>query len=259
VADSPSTVLLVVAALGGEACNALVNGELDAASRVASTSPSTRSSDRLRQDRRAGQGEMRVYDKHSKRFWPARLRHARPDARRDAVAQGCAGTRPSRLGLVVRRQGGITRPEARATCWRSSGLRQGRLRDRHGVYLEVTAPARGGDETELNVFTTARARPPRTPAGRDQHVKGNIGHTKAAAGVAPDQGHTRGAHQIIPPAPATSNRPSAHRRQAGTARADHGRTVADGQPVRAAVSSMGFGGINAHIVVDQADGAPGSH
>ncbi|MGA4846740.1 hypothetical protein ACOBQB_10910 [Streptomyces sp. G5(2025)] len=114
-----------------------------------------------------------------------------------------------------------------------------------------------GDATELEAFTGARrAADPTAPPAAISTVKGNIGHTKASAGVA---GLIKAVlavrHQIIPPATG-HDRP--HPVLAGDAPALRVPSSAelwpDGAPIRAGVSSMGFGGINAHIVVEHADG-----
>ena len=85
-------------------------------------------------------------------------------------------------------------------------------------------------------------------------MKGNIGHTKAAAGVG---GLIKAIlavhHQIIPPATSHIDpHPAllADRPALRVPAAPH--LWPQDQPVRAGVSSMGFGGINAHVVIEQA-------
>lgn len=89
-------------------------------------------------------------------------------------------------------------------------------------------------------------------------VKGNFGHTKAAAGVA---GLIKAAlavhHQVVPPATGHRTR---HPALASPDSMMYVPTTAElwpgDQPVRAGVSAMGFGGINTHIALDQAPETP---
>jgi enediyne polyketide synthase len=206
-------------------------------------------------------GEMRVYDQHSNGFWPGEgcgmlvlMRE------QDAIAQG-----RKRYATIVGwgyssdGKGGITRPEAAGhqlaieRAYRSAGFGFETVNylEGHGTGTAV------GDATELRAFSTARrlADPAAAPAAIST-LKGNIGHTKAAAGVG---GLLKAIlaihHQVIPPATShidphpelLGDRPAL--RVPSTAEL----WPADG-PIRAGVSSMGFGGINTHVVLEQADG-----
>jgi enediyne polyketide synthase len=205
--------------------------------------------------------EMKVYDRDSNGFWPGEgcgmlvlMRDedaAKLDRFRYATIVG--------WGYSSDGKGGITRPEA------NGHLRAiGRAYQQAGFGFETVSYLEGhgtgtavGDATELEAFSTARrnADPdgPPVPIGT---IKGNFGHTKAAAGVA---GLIKAIlavrHQIIPPA--TSHH-TAHPALAGERPALRVPVTAElfpeGAPVRAAVSSMGFGGFNAHVVVEHADG-----
>ncbi|MFH8345501.1 SDR family NAD(P)-dependent oxidoreductase [Streptomyces sp. NPDC018045] len=205
--------------------------------------------------------EMRVYDRGSNGFWPGEgcgvvvlMRNA------DALAQQrfryatIAGWGWSSDG-----RGGITRPEAsghrlalqRAYRAAGFGLETVAYLEGHGTGTAV------GDATELRAFTEARrAADPDAPPGAIGTVKGNFGHTKAAAGIA---GLLKAVlavrHQIIPPA---TGHVDPHPELTGERPALRVPAEAepwpDGMPVRAGVSSMGFGGINAHVVVEHADG-----
>jgi enediyne polyketide synthase len=179
----------------------------------------------------------------------------------DAVAQGrfryatIAGWGYSSDG-----KGGITRPEAgghrlalkRAYAKAGFGIHTVGYLEGHGTGTAV------GDATELRAFSEERreANPDAAPASIST-VKGNIGHTKAAAGVA---GLLKAIlavrHQVIPPA---TGHQDPHPELGGERPAlrvpDAARLWPDGAPVRAGVSSMGFGGINAHVIVEHADGA----
>ncbi|WP_371483248.1 SDR family NAD(P)-dependent oxidoreductase [Kitasatospora sp. NBC_00315] len=206
-------------------------------------------------------GEMRVYDKGSNGFWPGEGCGMLVLMRdRDAVAErrfryaSIAGWGYSSDG-----KGGITRPEAaghrlalqRAYATAGFGIETVSYFEGHGTGTAV------GDATELRAFSEARraADPDAAPAAIST-VKGNFGHTKAAAGVA---GLVKAIlavrHQVIPPATShvdphpelTGERPAL--------RVPDDAELWPGQaPIRAGVSSMGFGGINAHVVVEHADG-----
>ncbi|MFF4214490.1 SDR family NAD(P)-dependent oxidoreductase [Streptomyces sp. NPDC001796] len=205
--------------------------------------------------------EMRVYDKDSNGFWPGEgcgmLVLMRDE---DAVRQGrfryatIAGWGHSSDG-----KGGITRPEAaghqlaisRAYAAAGFGVESVAYFEGHGTGTAV------GDATELEAISGARraADPTAAPAAIST-VKGNIGHTKGAAGAA---GLIKAVlavrHQIIPPATGHRQPHPALGGDASMLRVpDTAELWPEGAPVRAAVSSMGFGGINAHLVVEHADG-----
>ncbi|WP_447007453.1 SDR family NAD(P)-dependent oxidoreductase [Saccharothrix isguenensis] len=207
-------------------------------------------------------GDMKVYDKDSNGFWPGEGAGSLVLMREeDALAKGAriyatiAG-----WGISSDGKGGMTRPEAeghRLALYRAYG--------RAGYGLETVSYFEGhgtgtalGDETEIEALSSARrmADPNARPAALST-VKGNFGHTKAAAGVA---GLIKAAlavhHQVIPP---------------GTGQVDpHPKLTADDavmyvprdaelwpedRPVRAGVSAMGFGGINTHIALEAAPDA----
>ncbi|MEV6741340.1 type I polyketide synthase [Streptomyces sp. NPDC051104] len=210
-------------------------------------------------------GEMRVYDRGSNGFWPGEgcgmLVLMRDE---DAVAQGLhryavlAGWGYSSDG-----KGGITRPEADG-----HRLALQRAYEAAGYGIETVAYLEGhgtgtavGDATELRAFSAARrAADPAAPAAAISTIKGNIGHTKAAAGVA---GLIKAIlavhHEVIPPA---TGHVDPHPELTGERPALRVPLQPEpwpaGAPVRSGVSSMGFGGINAHVVVEHADSAPDS-
>ena len=204
--------------------------------------------------------EMRVYDQHSNGFWPGEgcgmlvlMRE------RDAIAQG-----RKRYATIVGwgyssdGKGGITRPEAAGhqlaidRAYRSAGFGIDTVQylEGHGTGTAV------GDATELRAFSTARRQAnPDAPPAAISTLKGNIGHTKAAAGVG---GLLKAIlaihHQVIPPA---TSHIDPHPELLGDRPALRVPSSAelwpaDG-PIRAGVSSMGFGGINTHVVLEQAD------
>jgi enediyne polyketide synthase len=208
--------------------------------------------------------EMKVYDKDSNGFWPGEgcgmLVLMRDE---DAVRQGkfryatIAGWGQSSDG-----KGGITRPEAaghrlaisRAYAAAGFGVETVGYFEGHGTGTAV------GDATELEAISGARraAAGPRAGTAAISTVKGNFGHTKGAAGVA---GLIKAVlavrHQVIPPATGHQNPHPLLLAEDAALRVPGGAEPwPAGAPVRAGVSSMGFGGINAHIVVEHADGSP---
>jgi enediyne polyketide synthase len=210
--------------------------------------------------------DMRVYDRHSNGFWPGEgcgmlvlLREddaKTQDLRSYALIAG--------WGYSSDGKGGITRPEeaghrlAIERAYRRTGFGIGSVGylEGHGTGTAV------GDATELHAFSEAR----RADGGADSPaaistIKGNIGHTKAAAGVAGLIKATLAVyHQIIPPA---TGHHEQHPELAGERPALRVPAAAElwpsDRPVRAGVSSMGFGGINAHIVVQSAAGKRRRH
>ncbi|HEY2577501.1 MAG TPA: type I polyketide synthase [Streptosporangiaceae bacterium] len=202
-------------------------------------------------------GEMRVYDRHSNGFWPGEGCGMLVLMRRDdAQARGLKiyATLPG-WGYSSDGKGGITRPEAAghelaiSRAYQLAGYDIGTVGylEGHGTGTAV------GDATELTAFTQARqAVAAGAPPAAISTVKGNIGHTKAAAGAA---GLIKAVmavhHQVIPPA---TGHVDPHQLLTGDSPALRVPLTAElwpeGQPVRAGVSSMGFGGINAHIVLE---------
>ncbi|MGK4584704.1 type I polyketide synthase [Kitasatospora sp. HPMI-4] len=207
-------------------------------------------------------GEMKVYDRDSNGFWPGEgsgmLVLMREE---DALAQGRRiYASITGWGVSSDGKGGITRPEAGG-----HRLALDRAYRRAGYGVETVSYFEGhgtgtalGDATEIEALSSARraADPTARPAALGT-VKGNFGHTKAAAGVA---GLIKAAlavhHQVIPPA---TGHHDPHPGLLGETAAMYvprraGLWPAD-QPVRAGVSAMGFGGINTHIALTQAPGA----
>src|ERR1019366_6363607 len=110
-----------------------------------------------------------------------------------------------------------------------------------------------GDTTELEVLSRAR-RETKTifPPAAIGSIKANIGHTKAAAGIAGLIKATMAVHtQVLPP---TTGCEQPHPQLAGPAPVLRVLREAvlwpDDRPLRASVSAMGFGGINAHVVLE---------
>ena len=123
----------------------------------------------------------------------------------DAIARGCRiYASVTGWGISSDGKGGITRPEAAG-----HQLAIERAYDRAGYGVETVSYFEGhgtgtavGDATEIEALSGARraADPTAAPAALGT-IKGNIGHTKAAAGIAGLIKATLAVHhQVIPPA-----------------------------------------------------------
>jgi enediyne polyketide synthase len=244
----------------GTAYNALLGGEIDAAV-VGGVDLSIDPFELIgfAKTGALASSEMLVYDRRSNGFWPGegcgmlvlmRAEDAERQGRRSYAT--IAGWGYSSDG-----KGGITRPEAAGhilamdRAYRRAGFDIGAVGylEGHGTGTAV------GDATELRAFTEARRKGGRhLPAVPISTLKGNIGHTKAAAGVG---GLLKAIlavhHQVIPPA--TGNvepHPELTGERPALRIPDGAELFPAGEPIRAGVSSMGFGGINTHMVIEQA-------
>ncbi|MBO3750574.1 SDR family NAD(P)-dependent oxidoreductase [Streptosporangiaceae bacterium NEAU-GS5] len=206
-------------------------------------------------------GEMRVYDRGSNGFWPGEgcgmvvlMREADALAARRRIYATVAG-----WGVSSDGKGGITRPEVdgyrlalrRAYERAGFGIETIGLFEGHGTGTEV------GDKTELTALSQARLAAAATgPAGPAAigSIKGMIGHTKAAAGVAGLIKATMAVHEeVLPPAIGCVDQHAILTEDGAPLRAlRKAEAWPAGTPVRAAVTAMGFGGINTHIVLDRA-------
>lgn len=207
---------------------------------------------------------MRVYDARSDGFWPGEgcgfvllMRHddALDQQRRiHAVIRG--------WGISSDGGGGITRPEVAGQL-----LALGRAYHRAGFGIETVPYFEGhgtgtkvGDTTELLALSTARRQASSEVCpGVIGSVKANIGHTKAAAGVA---GLIKSAMavsaKILPPTTACEQpHPILNEESAALRILREGQPWPAGECLRAGVSSMGFGGINVHVVLEGVQ--PNSH
>jgi enediyne polyketide synthase len=206
-----------------------------------------------------GEGEMRVYDLRSAGFVPGEgCGFAVLMREEDAARQG------RRILAVVRGwgissdgHGGISRPEAAGQAlaleraYRKAGFGVDTVSyfEGHGTGTAV------GDATELRALglalsASAASGVPPSPLPAVGSVKANIGHTKAAAGLAGLLKATLAVgHQVLPPNTGCEE-PHPELRRAGL------RTLAEPEvwpadrPLRAGVSAMGFGGINSHVVIE---------
>lgn len=206
--------------------------------------------------------EMKIYDKDSNGFWPGEgsgivvlMREEDAIARDLRIYASITG-----WGISSDGKGGITRPEAAG-----HRLAISRAYTRAGYGVDTVSYFEGhgtgtalGDATELEAIGSARRESdPQARAAAISSLKGNIGHTKAAAGVG---GVIKAAlsvyHQVIPPA---TGHYTPHPKLTGDAPALYvpgaPELWPDDRPVRAGVSAMGFGGINTHIALEQAPSA----
>jgi enediyne polyketide synthase len=198
-------------------------------------------------------GEMRVYDEHPTGFLPgegcgvvALMRAGDADRAGLRTYAHIVGGASSSDGA-----GGLSRPECRGQAlalWRAyrmAGLPPDapQLIEGHGTGTEV------GDRVELSALIEVRG--PRGRKAALSAVKANVGHTKAAAGVA---GLIKAAlslwHRVLPPATGCE-RPHALLRGQPVPL----RVLTEPEPwtdpvPRAGVSAMGFGGINTHVVLE---------
>jgi enediyne polyketide synthase len=200
---------------------------------------------------------MRVYDRRSAGFWPgegcgfvALARHedaVRWGARTYAVIRG--------WGISSDGSGGITRPEVggQTLALRRAYARAGYGPDAIGLFEGHGTGTEVGDAVELTALSgevgePAGGRPPVAVGS----VKANIGHTKAAAGVA---GLIKAVlavhHGILPPATGCED---PHPVLAGASSPlrvlDAPEPWPAGRRLLAGVSAMGFGGINTHLTVE---------
>ena len=201
--------------------------------------------------------EMRVFDARSDGFWPGEgcgvvvlMRH------RDALEQGRPVVAVVRgWGISSDGQGGMTRPEvegqllALQRAYRRAGFGADSVGyfEGHGTGTEV------GDATEIRTLIRARREAGATTPAAIGSIKANIGHTKAAAGVA---GLIKAAmavsREVLPPTTGCDRpHPELLQEPVVLCVLGEGEPWPRRRPLRAGVSAMGFGGINAHIILDR--------
>jgi enediyne polyketide synthase len=238
------------------ACTALQSGELDAA--IAGGVDLSLDPFELIGFAKAGalaEEKMRVFDARSAGFWPGEGCGIVVLMRTTDAIQGHRPVYAVIRGWGVSSDGsgGLTRPEAdgQILALRRAYTRAGFDIDTVGYFEAHGTGTAVGDATELGALTRAR-RPDASPAVLST-IKANIGHTKAAAGVAGLIKAAMAVHDGILP-PITGCETPHPGLRSSTAL----RVLRRGQPWsepnrRAGVSAMGFGGINAHVVLEGAD------
>ncbi len=198
---------------------------------------------------------MRVYDARSNGFWPGEgcgfvvLMRAE-----DAFANGLRTYAVIKgWGISSDGSGGITRPEVEGQM-----LALKRAYQRAGFGIDSVAYVEGhgtgtavGDAVELQTLSRAAANCNGRPLAIGS-IKANIGHTKAAAGVASLIKATLALNTgIIPPTTGCEiPHPSLCVEAPPLRIIKKAEIWANDRPRRAGVSSMGFGGINAHVVLE---------
>jgi enediyne polyketide synthase len=207
---------------------------------------------------------MRVYDARPAGFWPGEgcgllvlMRHEEAQARRLRIHAVIRG-----WGISSDGGGGITRPEVEGQLL---ALRRAYARAGYGIETVTYFEGHGtgtavGDATELRALTRARREAAAakggaaiTPAALGS-VKANIGHTKAAAGVA---GLIKAAMavrtRVLPPTTGCDEPNELLCEDEPALRVlRRGELFPVGAAPRAGVSAMGFGGINTHITIEAA-------
>jgi enediyne polyketide synthase len=202
-------------------------------------------------------GLMRIYDVRSEGFWPGEGCGIVALVREDDAEQWELPVYAfiSGFGVSSDGHGGITRPEVqghalalhRAYDLAGYGPDTVSLFEGHGTGTPV------GDAAEVAAISAVRREAGASGAAALGSIKANIGHTKAAAGVAGLTKAVMSVHSgVIPP---TTGCESAIETLTSQDRMlEIRRTAApwpDGIPRRAAVSAIGFGGINTHITIEQ--------
>lgn len=200
---------------------------------------------------------MRVYDARSNGFLPGEgCGFVLLMREEDAVQQNLRIYATIKgWGISSDGSGGITRPEAegqilafqRAYSRAGFDIASVPYFEGHGTGTAV------GDETELKALSKAR----REAGAKIQAVIGSIkpliGHTKAAAGVAGLLKATMVLqNEILPPtAGCEMPHPEISGSDAVLKTLKQAEVWAENAPLRAGVSSMGFGGINTHVVLER--------
>jgi enediyne polyketide synthase len=200
--------------------------------------------------------EMRVFDARSAGFWPGEgcafvvmMRYQDALARRLPVYALVRG-----WGISSDGSGGLTRPEeeGQLLAFRRAYARAGFGPETVGYFEGHGTGTEVGDATELRVIGRARREGGASSVAAVGSVKALIGHTKAAAGVAGLVKAAMALHsQVIPP---TAGCEEPHPELLAEPRVLDAPATARpwpaDLPLRASVSAMGFGGINAHVVLE---------
>lgn len=203
--------------------------------------------------------EMLVYDEHSDGLWPgegcgfvALMRYEeaiRQCEHVHAVIQG--------WGISSDGRGGLTRPEPKGQmlalqrCYKRAGygIESVGYFEGHGTGTKV------GDTAELEALITARKNSNNSiqPAVISS-IKANIGHTKAASGLAGLLRATKCVSEKILPPTTACRRPHAllvdNPDNLNISHQLH-TWESNGVKRRAGISAMGFGGINTHITIEE--------
>jgi enediyne polyketide synthase len=204
--------------------------------------------------------KMRVFDEHSSGFWPGEgcgftvlMRREEALAQQHPVRAVIGG-----WGISSDGSGGITRPElsGQVLALDRAYRRAGYGIDSVGYFEGHGTGTAIGDAVELQALSqTRRAASDHAPAAAIGSVKANIGHTKAAAGVA---GLIKAAMalqtKVVPPTTGCDHpHPELTGKRPALCIMREGEVWPDEAPARAGVSAFGFGGINTHVTLEAAD------
>jgi enediyne polyketide synthase len=205
---------------------------------------------------------MRVFDARSDGFWPGEGSGFVVLKRADDAA--AAGHRVRALirgwGMSTDGAGGLTRPTVSGQCaalqqaYQRAGFGPGSvpLFEAHGTGTAV------GDPIEVTAIAEVRRADGIEVPAVVGSIKANIGHTKAAAGLA---GLIKTVmaldRQVLPAATGCDQvHPDILALRDAVTVAKESRVWPDAWPLRAGVSGMGFGGINLHLVLEGAAREP---
>lgn len=201
--------------------------------------------------------DIRVYDQRASGFLPGegcgivvlkRLRDALRDHNRIySVIRGVGYSSDGRGGITAPSVTGQSLAVDRAYSMAGYSFADVELVEGHGTGTPV------GDRTELQTFLEAKRR----HGALDSHrcgigsIKSIIGHTKAAAGVAGFIKATLSVyHRVLPPTMGVGIPNELFASTPHLYPLMRGGVWFSNAPLRAAVSSAGFGGINTHITVE---------
>jgi enediyne polyketide synthase len=202
--------------------------------------------------------KMRVFDAQSSGFWPGEgcgmivlMRHS------DALEHHLSPYAVIRgWGISSDGQGGITRPEIsgqmlalrRAYAKAGYGIDDVAYFEGHGTGTSI------GDATELQALSRAmRKGSSHNPPAVLGSIKANIGHTKAAAGIAGLMKATMAVHTRILPPTTGCDHPHPELTTKATLRVlREAEPWPTATPSRAGINGFGFGGINVHITMESA-------
>jgi enediyne polyketide synthase len=203
--------------------------------------------------------EMRVFDKRAAGFWPGEgggcaVLMRDEDARRQDIP---VLARILGWGLSTDGSGGLTRPssEGQLNAYRRAYEMAG-VDPRDAAFVEAHGTGTAvGDPIEVRALAALRdgARAS-LPIGS---IKANIGHTKAAAGFA---GLIKAIealrHGVVPPHVGCLTPHPVFAEVGNSIRPALTGELIAGPTALAGVSSFGFGGINAHVVIERNGAAP---
>lgn len=203
-------------------------------------------------------GEMRVFDKDSEGFWPGEgcgvvvlATQELAEARKWPVLAWLRGT-----GLSGDGHGGLTRPTSsgqllalqRAWTMAAADPASADYFEAHGTGTPT------GDPIELRALADLAASAGTTSPVPVGTIKANIGHTKAAAGMAGlIKAVSIGIHRQVPP---TAGHYNAHALLAEDPVRQvlrvpkSAESIGHHRPTWVGVNSFGFGGINCHVVIE---------